>query len=276
MSEKPCLKVYKTPNLQNPPLLVGWSQDVGKLGPTVIDYLNKKLGVEEVSEIEPERFFYFRGVQIVDNIIQFPKSKFYACQKNNLLIFKSSMPRREHYKFLNLVLDFAQNYCKVNELYTIGGIGSLMSHTAPRRISTVVNQPELKEMLARYELETGMNYESSPGQRPSISSLLSWSANRRNIAGVNLWTIVPSYLAAVKDWRAIKYTLWFLDKRFELNMDFSDLDLEISKQNERIKQLKEQNPEVNRFIEMLESGIMLSVDENENLTKEMTEFLEEG
>ena len=241
--------MYKTPDLQNPSLVVGWSQDVGKLGPKVIAYLNKKLGAEEVGEIEPEGFSSLAGVQIEDNLIQFPESKFYSCPRNDLLIFKSSLPRYEHYKFLNLVLDFAQHCGKVNELYTIGGIVSLMAHTAPRRISTVVSQPELKEMLARHGLETDMNYESPPGERPSLSSFLSWTAKRRNIAGVNLWTEVPFYLAAVEDLRAIKYTLWFLDKRFELNMDFGELNLKIRKQNGRIAELREQNLEVNRLIE---------------------------
>lgn len=276
MSENPRLKIHKPPNLQNPSLLVGWSQDIGKLGPKVIDYLNKKLGAEEFGELEPEAFSSFGGVQIEDNVIQFPESKFYSCPKNNLLIFESSPPRYEHYKFLNSVLDFAQHCDKVNELYTLGGIVSLMSHTAPRRILTVVNQPESKEMLARHGLETAMDYESPHGQMPSLSGFLLWLAKRRNITGVNLWTEVPFYLAAVEDLKAIKYTLGFLNKRFELNLDFGDLDLKIRQQNERIKQLREQNPEVNKYIEMLERGIMLSEDENEELAKEMTKFLEGG
>lgn len=275
MTKTPAFKIYKTRSPQNPPLLVGWSQDIGKLGPKVIDYLNKKLGTEEFGEIEPTGFSSFGGVQIEDDVIQFPERKFYSCDRNNLLIFKSSLPRYEHYKFLSSVLDFAQHYCKVNKLYTIGGIVSLMAHTAPRRILTVVNQPKLKEMLREYGLETSTNYQTPRGERPTLSSLLSWLAKGRNIAGVNLWTEVPFYLAAVEDLRAIKYTLRFLDKRFDLNMDFGDLDLKIERQNKRIKQLREQNLEINKYIEMLEGGIMLSEDENEHLTKEMTEFLGE-
>lgn len=274
IGEEP-FKIYKTPNLQSPSLVVRWSQDVGKLGIKTIGYLHKKLGIEEVGEIKPLGFFSFGGVKIEDDVIQSPESKFYSCPRNNLLIFESNPPRYEQYKFLNAVLDFAQHYYQATELYTIGGVISLMAHTAPRRISTVVNQPELKQTLARYGLETNMNYQTPPGERPTLSSLLLWVAKRRNIAGVNLWTEVPFYLAAVDDLRAIKYTLWFLDKRFELDIDFGELDLEIKRQNERIKQLREQNLEINKFIEMLESGIMLSEDENKKLAKEVTEFLEE-
>lgn len=276
MNEKYYFKAYKTPEFQKPPLLVGWGPDIGNLGPRVIDYINRKLGAEEIGEIEPEGFSAFRGVQIQDNIIQFPESKFYASTKQDLLLLKSSRPQYEHYRFVNLLLDFAQHHCQTSELYTVGGIASLIAHTSPRRISTVVNQPELKETLANYGLETGMNYESPPRERPSLSSLLSWCAGRRNTSGVNLWTMVPLYLAAVDDPRAIRDTLWFLDRRLELNLDFGELDLEISKQNERLTQLREQEPEINRLIGMLERGIMLTVDENEKLTEEVTLFLKEN
>jgi len=269
-------KIYDSQNFQSPSLLIGWGQDVGKLGTKVINYLKKKLEIEELGEIEPPGFFPLGGVRIEDDVIQSLESKFYSCQRKNLLIFESYPPRYEQYKFLNSILDFAQHHCQVTELYTIGGIISLMAYTAPRRISTVVNQPELKETLVRYGLEMNMCYQTPRGERPTLSSFLLWIAKTRNIAGVNLWAEVPFYLAAVDDLRAIKYTLWFLDKRFELDIDFGELDLEIKRQNERIKQLREQNLEINKLIEMLERGIMLSEDENKKLTEEMTEFLEGG
>lgn len=270
------LNISKRPNLESSSLILGWSQDVGQLGPKVIDYLNRKLGTEEIGAIEPVGFFSLSGVRIEDSTVQFPESKFYSSEKNDLLILKSSSPMYEQYKFLNSVLDFAEHYAAVKEVYTIGGLVSLKADTAPQRIATVVNQPELKEIPKRLGLRTDLDYQTPPGGRPTLSSFLLWLAKRRNIAGVNLWTEVPFYLAAVEDLKAIRYTLWFLNERFTLNMDFSELDLAIKKQNVRIKQLKEQNPEIKKLIEMLEQGIMLSSDESEKLAKGMTEFLERG
>lgn len=275
MISQEAFEIYKTPNLQSPSLIVSWSQDVGQLGSRVVDYLNKKLAAEELGDIKPVPFFSFGGVRIEDDVIHFPESKFYSCERNDLLIFKSSPPSYEQYKFLNSVIDFAQDYCKVKEFYTLGGIVSSMAHTSPRRILTVVNQSELKEVLRKYGLETNMEFETPRGGRPTLSSFLLWVAKRRNLAGVNLLTEVPFYLAAVEDLRAIRYTLWFLDKRFALGVDFGELDLEIEKQNVRIEQLRGQNLEVSKFIEMLESGIALSEEENEKLAKEVTEFLAE-
>lgn len=276
MINQDSLNIYKMPHLESPSLILGWSQDVGQLGPKVIDYLNRKLGTEEIGAIEPVGFYSLSGVRIEDSMVQFPESKFYSSEKNDLLILKSSLPRYEHYKFLNTVLDFAERYGAVKEVYTVGGLVSLKADTAPQRIATVVNQPELKEIPGRLGLQTDLEYETPPGGRPTLSSFLLWLAGRRNIAGVNLWTEVSFYLAAVEDLKAIRYTLWFLDKRFTLNMDFSELNLAIKKQSARIKQLKEQNPEIKKLVEMLEQGIMLNSEESEKLTEEVTEFLKEG
>ena len=73
--ERKSLRIYRTPEFKTPSLVVGWSQDIGKLGPKVIDFLNKKLGAQGFCEIELSDFFPLGGVAIEDNIVQFPESK---------------------------------------------------------------------------------------------------------------------------------------------------------------------------------------------------------
>ena len=138
----------------------------------------------------------------------------------------------------------------------------------------MVNQPELKKTLLQYAVDTGLDYNTPLGGRPTISSFLLWGAKRRELAGVSLWAEVPFYLAATEDPRAGKRMLAVLDKRFELGMDLAEFDLVIEKQNEKIEELKQQNAAISKWVEMLERGIMLSPDESEQLAKEMTEFLE--
>ena len=273
MIEKHPLRIYRMPEFQAPSLLVGWSQDAGKLGLKVVNFLNGKLGSQEFCAIEPADFFPLGGVAVEDDMIQFPESKFYSCRENDLIIFSSDPPSYEHYEFLNSVLDLAQHYCKAEELYTIGGIISLTAHTSPRRILTVVNQPELKEKLSGYGLEIGMDYQTPPGQRPTLSSFLLWLAKRRNIAGANLWVEVPFYLAA-EDPMAGRSVLRFLDKRLNLGIDLGELDLEVKKQSDKIESLREQNQEISKYMGMLEKGIMLSHDESEKLAEGVMEFLE--
>lgn len=276
MSEKHPFEIYGKLELQGSSLVVGWNEDAGKLGPKVIDYLNKKLGGKEVGEIDPEDFFSLGGVSIEDDVAQFPENKFYCCREKNLVIFKSNPPRSEWYKFLNSVLDVAEHYCHAKELYTIGGMVSLSAHTAPRELFVIANSLEMKKVLSQYDLARDMDYETPPGQRPTLSSFLLWVARRRNIAGASLWMPIPFYLVSTEDPQAWRKTAEFFDKRFSLGIDCRDLDEEVARQNERIAQLRIRFPGIDNYIRRLESNISLTQEENEKLVKEMEEFLGKG
>ena len=271
MSEKYPFKIYGELEFQSPSLVIGWSEDAGKLGPKVVDYLNKKLGSQEFAEIEPADFFPLGGVSVEDDVAQFPESKFYCCQEKNLVIFKSNSPRSEWYKFLNSVLDMAEYHCHAKELYTIGGLVSLSAHTIPRELLCVANSPEMKKVLSQYDLGD-MDYETPPGQRPTLSSLLLWVAKRRNIAAASLWVPVPFYLVATEDPQAWRKAVEFFDKRFGLGIDFTDLDEQVARQNEKIAQLRIRFPEIDNYIQRLENNLGLTQEESEKLVKEIEEF----
>jgi len=258
----------RQPELQNPSLIVGFSEDAGELAPKVIDYLNEKIKGESFCEIEPSEFFSLGGVAIENDVAQFPESKFYCGERKDLVIFKGSEPRLERYQFLQTVLDVAVHHCKIKELYTISGTISSIAHTTPRSILTVFNQPEFQEKLQGYGLED-MNWEGWP----ALNSFLLWVAERRNIPGVSLWPVIPFYLAGVDDWEAQKRVLEFLDERFGLGIDFSDINEDVAKQNEKIAQLRTRSPEVDNYVQKLESNLTLTEEESEKLVREVEEFL---
>ncbi len=261
-------RFHRQPQLQNPSLIVGFSEDAGKLAPRVIDYLNEKIKAESFCEIEPSEFFPLGGVAVENDIAQFPESKFYCGERKDLVIFKGSEPRFGRYQFLQTILDVVEQHCKIKELYTISGTISSVAHTTPRSILTVFNQPEFQKRLRGYGLEN-MNWEGWP----ALNSFLLWVAERRNIPGVSLWPVVPFYLAAVDDWEAQKRVLEFLDKRFGLGIDFSDINDDAAKQNEKMAELRTRSPEVDNYVQRLESNLTLTEEENERLAREVEEFL---
>ncbi len=263
------------PKLQHPSLVVGWSVDASTLGTKVTDYLNRKLGGQSFCEIEPVEFFTLGGVAIEDNLVQFPESKFYACPENDLVVVKSTPPSHEWYKFLNLILDIAEHYCQVKELHTIGGMVSLSAHTAPRQLMGIFNSPDLKQDLRHYNLTGGLDYETPPGQRPTLNSFLLWAAERRNITGISLLVPIPFYLVAVNDPKAQKRVLEFFNQRFDLGIDFSDLDEEIESQDRKIARARDSSPDIDNSIRRLESNLRLSAEEHQKLVGEIKEFLKE-
>jgi predicted ATP-grasp superfamily ATP-dependent carboligase len=266
-------KIYGKSELQDSSLIVGWREDVANLGTMVVDYLNKKLGTEEFGEIEPENFFPLGGVAVENNIAQFPESKFYSSPEKNLVILKSNAPRVEWHKFLNSALDVAEHYCHVKELYAIGGMVSLSAHTAPREILPVTNLPTMTKALDQYNLAGGMEYETPPGQRPTLSSFLLWVAQNRSIPAASLWVPMPFYLLATEDAAACKKVVDFFDKKLNLGIDLRDLDEAVARQNEKLSQIRFSFPEVDSYIRNLESNVALTQEDSEKLAKEIEEYL---
>ena len=258
------------PEFENPTLIVAWDEDAGKLGPKVIEYISRRLDAKSFCEVEPTGFFSIEGVAVENDIAQFPEGKFYYCGRKDLVVFKGNEPCFERHNFLNGVCDLAQHYCKIRQLYTLGGTVSPVAHTDSRRILAVFNQEQLQQELAGLGLEN-MNWQGPP----AISSFLLWVAQRRAIPGVSLWTEIPFYLAAGEDFQAIKTTLSFLDKRFDLALDFAELDEQVRRQNAKIDRLRQDDAQIDRYIRMLESKLSLSADEQVELTKKVTEVLEE-
>jgi len=270
------VKIYKEPELRQSSLVLGWSEDIGNLGRKATGYLNRKLNGQEFAEIEPEAFFPLGGVAIEGNLARFPESKFYACQEYELVVFQGDSPGTEWYKFLNSVLDVAEQHCRVKELYLLGAMVSFSAHTAPRQLLAVVNSAEMKEVLSQYDLARDMDYQTQHGERPTLNSFLLWIAKERNIPGVSLWVPIPFYLAAMEDAQAQKKVLSFLNERLDLEIDFSDLDREVREQNEQLAQLRSRFPQIDEYINRLESNLMLSEEENGELIKKIEDFLKEG
>lgn len=274
MSENRNLKIQWEPGAQAASaLVVCWSTDVGKLGTRVVDYLKLKLGVKEFAQIEPTGFFPLTGVSIEDDVAQFPESKFYYSQEHNLAVFESSPPMSGWYDFLNLILDVAERYCNVKEFYTIGGMISFGAHTTPRELMGVANASDLHNALGAYDLSRDMDYETPPGQRPTLSSYLLWVARRRNLSGASLWTPIPFYLATNEDPKACRRTLGFIDSRLKLGLDFTDLDGQVAAQSEKLAELGRNSPQVGESIHKLEGNKGLTQEENENLVKEVERSL---
>lgn len=265
-------RICEEPRLHSSSLVLGWSKDGGNLGLRTTDYLNRKLKGLEFAEIEPEQFFSLGGVAIREDVARFPESKFYVCREHELVVFRSDFPEAEPYAFLNSVLDVAVRYCGMKELYIIGAMVSLSAHTTPRQLFAVVSSEEMKESLSQYDLVRDTDYQTPPGERPTLNSFLLWIAKRRSIPAVSLWVQIPFYLAGRADAQAQRKVLSFLNERLGLGLDFGDLDAEIRVQNEQLARARSCFPEIDGYIGRLESNLRLSQEENAELVRRVEDF----
>jgi predicted ATP-grasp superfamily ATP-dependent carboligase len=273
LSPEPLFRLSGGHRLDKPALIVAWLEDASSLGVRTVDYLIEALGCRDFGEILPERFFPMAGVNVADDVAQFPESKFYVSDESNLVILRSNIPRTGWHDFLTAVLEVAGHDCKVSEIYTLGAMISPAAHTAPRLLISIVNQKEIKQDLEPYNIMTGTDYETPPGQKPTLSSYLIWLAKQREIRGINLWVPVPYYLVSIDDPRGCKRLVYFFNSKYDLGVDFTRLDGQVAQQNDKIAGLFERLPELEALVRRLEAGDGLDAEESEKLVREMAEAL---
>ena len=267
------LQFSAQPKLRKPTLVIGWESDTAQLGARVTDYLIKNLNMQAFCDINPVEFFPLGGVAIENDIVQFPQSTFYACHEHNLIIFRSAIPRYEWYKFLNLIIDVAQEYYHVKEMYAVGGMVTLTPHTVFRDAWATFSSPQIKKTLTSYQLSRDMDFETPPGSRPTLNSYLLWIAKTRDIPAANIWVPVPFYLMSNDDPSSQKKALEFINDKLDLNLDFKDINASIRQQNEKFELLRQSNTDINETINKLENDQPLSEEERENLVKAVDDCL---
>ncbi len=273
MVETPPFKIYDDIKLECASLIVCWTRDVGRIGLGVAEYLISKLNGRIFGEIEPAGFFPLGGVVVEGDVARFPQSRLYHCPEKNLLIFVSDTPQAEWLRFLNAIFDLAGYRCRLSEVFTIGGMISLSAHTVPRQVTGFANSAQMKQVLRQFGVDSLVDYETPETQRPTINSYLLWLAKQRNLAGASLWSPIPFYLTGTADPPAWRKVLDFLNKRFELALDFVDLDKEIENVNERLAKARQDYPELNDYLNRLEANEGLTLEENEKLVKDIEEYL---
>ncbi len=267
------LKFMRQSEFRHTSMIVGWGADAGKLGEAVTDYLIKKLGGRLFHEIDPTEYYPLGGVTIEDDMVQFPESQFYVCSEWNLVIFKSTPPNFELYNFFKQILDIAERYCKVKDVYAVGGIVSFGPHTIPRQILGTFSTAGVKEGLGSVDIDSDLDYETPVGQKPTLNTYLLWAVRNRKISGINLWVPVPFYLISLDDPEAQKLVLEYFNRRFGFGFDLTEFDEAIRRQNEQINEAREIYPELDDYFGKLEGGFQLTEDEKMKLVKLVEEHL---
>jgi len=270
---KQLFQIYRKPSFTNGSFVVTWADDAGDLGSGIFDYLRNKLDMYEFADIDPSCFFSLRGVPVIHNVAQFPQCKLYCCDRKKTAFLLSSAPKSNWYEFLNTILTIARDALNAASIYTIGGMISLSAHTLPPSLLLSANSAEFKNRLLRLGLTRSRDFETPPGQRPTLSSYLMWLAQKQGINAANIWIPISFYMVNAIDPRACKKSVEFLDALLELDLTMNDLTEDIEAQDNKIREIRLAYPEIEASIIRLENNMGLDEEESENLIKMMTSLL---
>lgn len=253
------LRFTSRPRLEPSPFIVGWTNDTGHVSRLAADYLIKASDAGEFCQIEPAGFYPVGGVTVVDDVAQFPQSRFYHSQTHPAVILRADEPQSDRHEFLNVALDLARNYGKASALYTVNGIAALTAHTTPRRVFGVFNDAAMQNRL-----QPLVPSDASWQGPPHVSTYLLWLAGRRHLPGLSLWVEVPFYLSDYEDHQAVKAAVSLLSIVLGWELDLGELTRLAAEQNGKLAQL-EDDPDTAEKIRALEEGLSLNKREQEDL-----------
>jgi len=260
---------FSHPEISSSRLLVTWADDFADLGERVAVALLDRLGGQEYAALAPVGYFPLAGVSIDADLVRFPQTVLWYLPSAGLVLLRSDMPLYNWHRFVSTLLDIAQENCHVTELYSLGGIPSFFAHTGSREIIAVSGSPEERDLLAGDGVNRDMDFETVPGQKPSINSFVLWSARRRGLTAYNLWLPSPFYLRRAGDPAAVRKAVDFLRRRLGVDIDLGPLDGEVAAQHKALARLRLEKPEVDKAIGVLETSLSLDEVEAEQLAGEV-------
>ncbi|APV44138.1 putative ATP-dependent carboligase, ATP-grasp superfamily [Dehalogenimonas formicexedens] len=251
------LKYAAAPQLVRPVLVAGWRGEAGNIGERVVSFINEALDLQPLAEIEPVGFFQLSGVEVSKDLARLPDCRFKYSETAHLITLLSDAPSFEVHQFLKNILDLASKFV-VGHVVVVSGFPAMSSHNTPSQMLANFSTPLLKDWLSGGAVNTAIDYSSPPGQKPPISTYLTWEAKQRGIEAVSLWQPVPYYLAPFTDETGAQKVVSLLRDKLAIPVDLEPVSESAQRQREKIAAVRQSTPEIEKYLTMLESNLSLT------------------
>lgn len=272
------LKIYSRPKFNNPRLLMGFSgwMDGGEVSTGTVQCLIDKLDAERFAEIEPAGFYIYSfpgsmevtalfrpHTQIKDGVIksyEIPANTFFYSEQHNLILFLGKEPNLNWEEFSECIFSICAEF-GVEIIYFIGSVAGLVPHTREPRLFCSVSQAGLKETFQHYGVKLA-NYEGPA----SIVTYLTTNCGNQNIKMVSLVAAIPAYVQGSNP-KCIEAVTRRISGMLELEMDFDDLTTISEEFEKKLREVVQEQPELESNIHKLEEDY-----DNEIFNNEMGEL----
>lgn len=194
---------FEHPVLRQPDMVaafLGWP-DAAQVSTGTVSYIIDQLSAVKLAEIKSDDYYDFATVRPTVTIehgvmqpLSMPLNRFYYWKNpggnRDLILFTGIEPQMKWHAYAEAIADLA-GYYNVHRLYSIGGLYDRIPHTRETRISGLVNNTDLLEVLESFQIER--THYQGPS---SIHGLLLSVFAMRRIHALSLWGHVPFYIRA--------------------------------------------------------------------------------
>jgi proteasome assembly chaperone (PAC2) family protein len=257
------LKIYKTPNLREPRLILGFSgwMDGGDVSTGTIKCLIDDLGAERFAEINPEGFYIynFPGSMEISSLFrphariknglvvsyEAPKNEFFSTENADLILFLGKEPNLLWEEFADCILSLCAEF-GVKMIYFIGSVAGLVPHTRDPRLFCSVSGAQLKEVHAR----CGIKFTDYQGPA-SFITYLTTRCRDRGIDMVSIVATIPAYVQGNNP-KCIEAVTRRLAGILGVQVDLDDLGAVSDEFEKKLSDVVQEQPELANTIRKLE------------------------
>jgi proteasome assembly chaperone (PAC2) family protein len=278
---------YEQPVLRQPDLVaafIGWP-DAAQVSTGAISYLVKKLPARNLAEIKSDEYYDFGTIRPTVTIengvmepIRMPMNSVYYWQnksgERDLIIISGIEPQMKWQSFVEVIADLA-GYYNVHRVYAVGGLYDRIPHSRETRISGLVNDTALVEIIEQAGVEP-VNYQ---GPSSIHGLLLSLCATRR-IPAISLWGHVPFYIRAESNPMVCLKILTIMAAFLGIDIDLNELKKSADSLHTILNKLLAENDQMRNFLQSLEeqydidgSGQGMEPEGSAQIIKDIEDFL---
>jgi len=245
----------------------------------------KKLTAAKFAEMKSDDYYDFDKIRPSINVengmlwpVLMPTNSLYYWQNpegpRDLIIFSGIEPQMRWQSYAEVIADMA-GYYNAHRVYAVGGLYDRIPHTRETRVSGLVNDRNMIELLER----AGIEPISYTGPSSIHGPLLSVCAMRR-IPAVSVWGHVPFYIRAESNPIVCLEIAKKISALLDIGFDLGDLKRSSDSLRGILARLISENEQMRVFLRSLEEqydldGNATGVEPEgaEQIIKEIEDFL---
>ena len=275
------------PVLRQPDMVaafLGWP-DAAQVSTGTVSYIIDQLSAVKLAEMKSDDYYDFAAVRPTVTIehgvmqpLSMPLNRFYYWinpgGERDLILFTGIEPQMKWHAYVEAIADLA-GYYNVHRLYSIGGLYDRIPHTRETRISGLVNNTELLEVLESYQIEPS----NSQGPSSIHGLLLSVFAIRR-IHALSLWGHVPFYIRAESNPMVCFEMIKKLSSVLGIDVSLAEIKKSSNHLYSILNRLLSENEQMRHFLKTLEdqydeegSVFGTDVSSDDQIIRDVEEFL---
>ncbi len=253
------LQLERVPALRDPVIVcafAGWN-DAAESATGAVNHLIQRFHAPRFAGIDPEEFYVFTEARPTIKLVEgtqrqltWPANDFHYFRNSrsarDLVLMAGREPALNWRSFTGAILELAGTI-DARAIVLLGGLLADVPHSKPVRVTGTTTNPEifahwpdLGVRRSRYEGPTG------------IVGVLSDACRGAGIPTASIWANVPHYINVSPNPKTLVALVRYVDQLFDLDLDLVELDDASSRFERQVGEAVDQNPDVRRYVRMLE------------------------